>query len=245
VLLERVPRAAAYFIAIGALGACSSAAETSTEPQETARVDFVFGRGDGAYEASLVDPLMEKCLGDAGFEYTADPVDRVDVNSREYAEQHGFGLQSGETTTAEVPSTGMSESQKVAFERTYGECRSKAEEVVEGERDRLSQLISPEQMDELASVIDGTHPDLAGTADRWKDCMHDRGFDASQSSDLIDQFVADYAAAVNEADRADVLQRERAAAVANYDCLEESGAQEVVQSLLFRIEQTISIGLKE
>jgi hypothetical protein len=211
----------------------------------TARVDFVFGRGDGRYEASIRDPAMIECMETAGFQYEIQTGPTLDVNSREYAETFGFGLPGGQSTVAEIPADGISPSERERFEQSYLSCQSDANALVEAERARLSSEISPAQMDELSMLLDGTHPQLQALQGDWIECMAEKGFDISSLSHLVSELSSALSAASSEDERLTVVQREKVAAVANYDCSLSSGTTEVVNELFYEIEQTIAVGIGE
>jgi hypothetical protein len=188
-------------------------------------------------EFGFVERQIERCMNDAGLAYEREPVPEDRQNSRETREAIGFGVsirtdRSVAERRLETP---------VSPERTgdrwrseFSRCYRVGLEAADARVDAGFASLPAELADEIRSARTLSHPVMRAATDRWLQCLARRGWSFEKPLDLVAHLHSEAAKAEGSSSEdglARVQANERALAVADWDCQEESGGGPALREL--------------
>lgn len=196
-----------------------------SDPWPTGAVAEMIGAGNPDDAISFRADLVGSCMAGHGLEYV-DDFDRVtfmlDRLDRDGVAQLGFGLgidsppEPVHTSPNSAMLETMTDDEAAEWQATLDQCMRHASETEQSALDDALASLPNDLRREVIGLRFYDHPALAGAIEAWSDCLADAGFHYAHPFAMIESIGADYATS-NEP--LTVLQaRERAIALANYDC---------------------------
>lgn len=192
---------------------------------------------------AFVEEQIRRCMADAGLVYTPQKPTADEPDSRERRQRLGFGVSipdDGAAKQGTMTSFGLlSPADREHFYSELRRCYQAGLAAAAAKVDAAAAALPADLRDEIRSVSDLSHPVVAGGIAKWSACLAAKGYHYTHPlqvmNDVQGQRRSLGASPAAEA-LANVQASERALAVADWDCAQQSHPGPALAKVLSDLE---------